>query len=192
MNEPELAFAVWAATEGWIATKRGWPDFICYRGDEVMAVEVKWSDGLSMDQQRACLMLATHGIPTFVWSPPGPLEPFEVVGDRHVSFGDAQETYSLAREVERLSVENRRLRQQLSDVRMDAANRVSASRAATEAMRSDLGYLIRRVEWDKDRPNRLRAILRRYADLTLGVRPGLRVRRSSMSVSMSDPDEGVA
>ena len=40
-NREEAEFAAWATSQGWSATKRAWPDFICRRNGEVMCVEVK-------------------------------------------------------------------------------------------------------------------------------------------------------
>ena len=40
-NKTEEKFAVRAVAKGWSVTKRGWPDYLCWRGDEVMCVEVK-------------------------------------------------------------------------------------------------------------------------------------------------------
>jgi hypothetical protein len=53
-NITEEAFAVRAVTEGWSVTKRGWPDYLCWRGDEVIFVEVKPDgQGLSTHQKLA-------------------------------------------------------------------------------------------------------------------------------------------
>src|ERR1039457_2550031 len=40
-NKTEEKFSVRAVAKGWSVTKRGWPDYLCWRGDEVMCVEVK-------------------------------------------------------------------------------------------------------------------------------------------------------
>ena len=42
-NIPERAFEVLAFNKGWTATKRGWPDFLCFdkKTKEFIAVEVK-------------------------------------------------------------------------------------------------------------------------------------------------------
>jgi hypothetical protein len=73
----EQAFREWAAAQGWLTTKRGWPDFICRRDGAVMAVEVKdGNDGLSFEQHQALTNLHILGMPTFVWTPYGGLRPY--------------------------------------------------------------------------------------------------------------------
>lgn len=69
-NPIEQEFRQLAESQGWDVTKRGWPDFICRRNGELMAVEVKGPhDGLSREQYQAISDLRRAGIPTFVWSP---------------------------------------------------------------------------------------------------------------------------
>ena len=47
-NKREDKFANEAVRRGWTVIKRGWPDFLCWQGEEVMFVEVKpEGDGLS-------------------------------------------------------------------------------------------------------------------------------------------------
>jgi hypothetical protein len=163
-NDAETLFAEWARSEGWTPTKAGWPDFLCFRGDEVMAVEVKWSDGLSQYQRAACDLLALHGIRVFVWTPPGPLMP---VRDELVDPSDA---YGLGLEVARLREENWDLRERVADL-----EKALTARAADRQMRRDLEYLIRLTERLKDRPYRLKDIFRRYPELVRGVSPRRRV-----------------
>lgn len=172
-NAAEDAFAIWAAEHGWVVTKRGWPDFLCFRSDEIMAVEVKWSDTLSRFQERACLMLAAHGIPTFVWSPPGPLEPFEIVPGA-VDVAEAQDSYWLAKENLRLRDEIARLQRQRGERAAETSTRIAGLEAELADQQKDLGYLIRLAEWYPHRANRLYGLLRKYAHLTLGIRPKTR------------------
>lgn len=69
MTPSEAEFAALAASEGWRVTKRGWPDFICRRDGQLMAVEVKsGSDGLSHEQWECINDLRAAGIPTFLWT----------------------------------------------------------------------------------------------------------------------------
>lgn len=73
-NPHERAFRALADESGWVATKRGWPDFICYRrdSDEVIAVEVKPRNrhghlqGLKDSQVRCLSFLQSKGIRCFV------------------------------------------------------------------------------------------------------------------------------
>jgi hypothetical protein len=74
-NSAEAQFAQWASTEGWQVTKRGWPDFICRRGVERMAVEVKHTDDLSEPQRSAIIDLSAGPVPCYVWRPPSPRRP---------------------------------------------------------------------------------------------------------------------
>lgn len=189
MNQSEDEFAAWARSEGWAVTKQGWPDFICRRGQDIMAVEVKYSDGLSAYQQQACLLLAAHGIPTYLWSPPGPLRPFEASGVSGVQFNDAATTLRLAAENDALRTELDRQRLRAAQREMELANRASEAHAALKQMRDDLGYLIRLAEWQKDRTVRLRAIFRRYPDELLGIRPGLRHKRPTVAPIVARADE---
>lgn len=57
--------------QGWEVFKRGWPDYICRRGDEVMVVEVKPGPGTSLkrDQEWVMQLLASHGLKVYVWNP---------------------------------------------------------------------------------------------------------------------------
>jgi hypothetical protein len=71
-NTAEAQFARWAQGEGWKVTKRGWPDFICRRGSERMAVEVKHHDTLSEPQRAAIIDLSAGPVPCFIWRPPSP------------------------------------------------------------------------------------------------------------------------
>lgn len=71
-NPHEQQFAEWARSEGWHVTKQGWPDFICRRGGEVMAVEVKGgNDGLRPDQVATIHDLQRAGLSAFLWTPEG-------------------------------------------------------------------------------------------------------------------------
>lgn len=66
----ERAFAAWARSEGWTVTKRGWPDFMCRRNGQVMAVEVKTGqDVVSADQSETIADLRAAGLPVWIWSP---------------------------------------------------------------------------------------------------------------------------
>ena len=69
-NRAEQAFATAAREEGWLVTKRGYPDFICYRGEELMLVEVKCRNGrLKSDQLLLMNSLGKRGIKCYKWSP---------------------------------------------------------------------------------------------------------------------------
>ncbi len=71
VNEAEQNFAEWARSQGWEVTKRGWPDFICYRGDSLMLVEVKprLTNRLKSGQHRLMNSLKKYGVKCYRWSP---------------------------------------------------------------------------------------------------------------------------
>lgn len=57
--------------QGWTVTKKGWPDFACYKDKRLIVVEVKANRGrrLKREQIRLMTQLAAHGIDCFRWSP---------------------------------------------------------------------------------------------------------------------------
>ena len=83
-NGPEQKFAQLAAEKGWFATKRGWPDFLCFNEDgEMIAVEVKPQmrsrpgvKVLRRDQANCMDVLTAHGIRCFV-SDGETIEPYD-------------------------------------------------------------------------------------------------------------------
>ena len=56
---------------GFKVTKRGWPDFFCWRDDEVMIVEVKPRGHMALKPRQMMIMkrLARYGVPCYRWSP---------------------------------------------------------------------------------------------------------------------------
>lgn len=64
-------------SQGWQVTKRGWPDFACFKGDNLALVEVKprRSRHLKKEQYRLMAALAKLGVKCFRWSPDGGFEP---------------------------------------------------------------------------------------------------------------------
>jgi len=58
---------------GWDVTKRGWPDFACFRNGRVVLVEVKPNSQhpLKREQRRLMAALAGQGVDCFHWSPDG-------------------------------------------------------------------------------------------------------------------------
>ncbi len=68
---PENDFVGAALRYGYVASKRGWPDFICYGEDDTICVEVKRTGRchLSAQQWRVMQFLADHGIRCFLWNP---------------------------------------------------------------------------------------------------------------------------
>ena len=82
-NVPEAKLEKLAGKAGWRASKRGWPDFVCYAPDgEIIAVECKprLRNGdlamLRVDQEHVMRWLTTHGIRCFV-TDGETLEPFD-------------------------------------------------------------------------------------------------------------------
>ena len=82
-NGPERAFEEMAGRKGWNATKRGWPDFICFDEQGMFAVEVKprmrpraGMKQLKREQVIVMDVLTAHGIRCFV-SDGETLEPYD-------------------------------------------------------------------------------------------------------------------
>jgi len=71
LNKAEEEFAQHARRNGWSVTKRGYPDFICYRGNELMLVEVKPDKRhrLKKDQMKFKGEVGRRGIKVYRWSP---------------------------------------------------------------------------------------------------------------------------
>jgi hypothetical protein len=72
-NKAEQEFAQKAKTRGWMVTKCGHPDFICYRQDQeyMIMVEVKAnkSQRLKKSQEKFMSFMSKHGIRCYKWSP---------------------------------------------------------------------------------------------------------------------------
>lgn len=67
----EAMFREQAADAGWIVSKRGWPDFILRRGNEICFVETKSYPGtkLKREQQDVAEILAAAGLKVYRWDP---------------------------------------------------------------------------------------------------------------------------
>lgn len=63
--------------QGWDVTKRGWPDFACFKGDNLALVEVKSGGNrhLKREQYRLMAALAKLGVRCFRWSSDGGFQP---------------------------------------------------------------------------------------------------------------------
>ena len=83
-NPTEAALYRQLDAEGWTILRRGWPDFYCIRGDELMLVEVKAKkdNRLRAEQGEVLYGLGRRGIPCFKWSPNGGLE--RVTGEMRI------------------------------------------------------------------------------------------------------------
>jgi len=69
-NLAESAFTRRATSLGWAVIKRGFPDYICWKGKQVIFVEVKpEGDELSVYQQIVMQLLLGIGLQCFKWSP---------------------------------------------------------------------------------------------------------------------------
>ena len=68
-NASEQAFAVEARKNGWAVTKQGYPDFICYKGDDIMLVEVKnGNHRLKTSQYKFMNKVSSKGIRCYKWT----------------------------------------------------------------------------------------------------------------------------
>ena len=76
-NPAERAFFQQFVAQGWYVTKRGWPDFACFKGDNLALVEVKRSSRrrLKKEQQLLIQALVKLRVKCFSWSPDGGLKP---------------------------------------------------------------------------------------------------------------------
>jgi len=76
-NEAERQLYRELISQGWSVTKRGWPDFACFKGNNLALVEVKpkQSRRLKKEQWRLMSALAKLGVKCFRWSPDGGFQP---------------------------------------------------------------------------------------------------------------------
>lgn len=67
-NQPEQKFTELAKSKGWYFTKRGWPDFLCIKDGELIAVEVKPTKELRLkdSQLKAMQLFTKYGIKCYV------------------------------------------------------------------------------------------------------------------------------
>lgn len=76
-NPAERLFFQQLTTQGWYVTKRGWPDFACFKGDNLALVEVKPTSRhhLKRGQYRLMVALAKLGVKCFRWTPDAGFQP---------------------------------------------------------------------------------------------------------------------
>lgn len=70
-NVPENSLVELMESRGYEVTKRGWPDFLCFKNGELVCVEVKPNPGhgLRRSQSKAMRYLAAAGIKCYYWAP---------------------------------------------------------------------------------------------------------------------------
>ena len=70
-NAAEHEFYLQAKAAGWGVTKRGYPDFICWKNGELIFVEVKPKKNhrLKVSQSRVMAALSAKGIKCYKWYP---------------------------------------------------------------------------------------------------------------------------
>lgn len=63
---------------GWEVTRRGWPDFFCWKAGKIVLIEVKPKHGrrLKFRQRQVLEALSAFGVPCYVWTPDGGFERF--------------------------------------------------------------------------------------------------------------------
>lgn len=76
-NETEAECYKLLKDAGWEVTKKGWPDFACFKDGQLVLVEVKprRSERLKYWQHKIMAELVKHGIDCYRWSPDGGFEP---------------------------------------------------------------------------------------------------------------------
>ena len=86
MNRAEERFLQEALKADWDATKQGWPDFICFKGDDVICVEVKTTENnpLRPEQIRVMNFLSSKGIKCFKYSLDGKMQPWEQIKEKEM------------------------------------------------------------------------------------------------------------
>lgn len=72
-NVSERQFFQMMTDAGWQLTKKGWPDFACFKDGKLILIEVKpkRSHRLKSWQQKLMMQLVKHGIRCYRWSPNG-------------------------------------------------------------------------------------------------------------------------
>ncbi len=82
VNKPEGMLWDIMTDAGWHVTKRGWPDFLCYKDGRLVCIEVKPKRGhrLKSEQLTIMLFLKDAGIECYRWTPGG-FEPVNKVMD---------------------------------------------------------------------------------------------------------------
>lgn len=122
-NTTEAAFTRRATSLGWAVIKRGFPDYICWQGNQVIFVEVKpEGDDLSIYQQLVMQLLLGLGLQCFKWTP--------LKGLQKLKF-DETVRENLTRKLQLLTVD---------DVgRYGLLNNISASTESTIQIRTDAG-----------------------------------------------------
>lgn len=76
-NESEAKFFDLMISKNWEVTKRGWPDFTCFKDGKLVCIEVKPKRGYKLKswQRRVMLELVKHDIKCYRWSVEGGFEP---------------------------------------------------------------------------------------------------------------------
>ena len=77
-NKAESKFYDEMKKRNWVLTKRGWPDFACFKDNRLILVEVKPDRGQKRikENQFALLQLfASYGIDCYLWSPKKGMRP---------------------------------------------------------------------------------------------------------------------
>lgn len=75
-NKAELELWNKLECDGWFISKKGWPDFACFKNGDFMAIEgkPKSTHNLKRAQQRTMNALKWSGVKCLRWSPDGGFE----------------------------------------------------------------------------------------------------------------------
>jgi len=76
-NKAEAGLFNLMSSAGWEVTKRGWPDFACFKDGKFVCIEVKpkRSHSLKMYQHKVMFALMQAGVKCYRWSPNDGFEP---------------------------------------------------------------------------------------------------------------------
>jgi hypothetical protein len=70
-NKAEAEFIRKATAFGWDVNRRGWPDYWCVKGDQLILVEIKTNhrDSLKKPQDAIMRRLRGYGVWVYHWNP---------------------------------------------------------------------------------------------------------------------------
>lgn len=84
INSAEAKLYAGLEEQGWQIDRKGWPDFLCVRGEEVFCVEVKSPGKTKLrranSRQIEVMEVLSRFFPCYVWTPDGGFRPYDDKG----------------------------------------------------------------------------------------------------------------